>query len=567
MDGKNLEMLFAERGFVIKNPSVFTKEADNVDLNDLVDRLSTLEKKINSSANIVEFAKTITGKLDEIESVVNADDYAKLSDTTKVNNFNNDLKAMRSKFEKVQNFIKAENNMQFHKQNMFDVMRKIYDLDKNKTMDDAKRTSETLRLYGEKKACEDAYNKAYQFYNDQRKAYNDSVRGFSLVDFKNELLVGINSLQVSVKDLALAPESRDSLQALISDVRNDIAYYGLESIRSKTEFDSLCKRFGIESTGTAKKMDVIRNDSAPKYSAKEEPIKPVKKSEEFSIFGPKVESKEANPEYTGPVKKDQEIAPVEKSIKDRVASVYADLKKLNPDVEFNLVEEPVDSKFDGRIEASIHLQDLNLPEDFYYINNGISNKYSSGKDPVIIEVGELKRTEKIEPVEPIKDESEELGLFSKAKEAIARLTKKGRLEGDRKYAVKRSRKAIIGSYGKTLLTFSALSAVGLGIAGAPLVPAALVGAGFGAIAQTLYRKVIKNTDAHIEAFENTKYEDEPENAPVVVGAWHKASEALMDIYKKRKTGEIKTKDSEIDFAERLDEELDTLEENVSRSGR
>ena len=71
MDGKNLETLFAERGFVIKNPTVFTKEADNVVLTELDDRLTNLEKKINSSANIVDFAKNILGKLDELESIVN----------------------------------------------------------------------------------------------------------------------------------------------------------------------------------------------------------------------------------------------------------------------------------------------------------------------------------------------------------------------------------------------------------------------------------------------------------------------------------------------------------------
>ena len=95
-----------------------------------------------------------------------------------------------------------------------------------------------------------------------------------------------------------------------------------------------------------------------------------------------------------------------------------------------------------------------------------------------------------------------------------------------------------------MLTFSALSAVGLGIAGAPLVPAALIGAGFGAVAQTIYRKVVKGTDVHIEAFENTDYEKEPENAPVIVAGWHKASETLMNVFKRRKLGEYEKEKEE-----------------------
>ena len=81
MDSKNLNALFTERGFIIKNPSVFIKEAGNVDLPELVEHLSSLEKKINSSANIVEFAKNIWGKLDELEGVINLDDYASHIDT------------------------------------------------------------------------------------------------------------------------------------------------------------------------------------------------------------------------------------------------------------------------------------------------------------------------------------------------------------------------------------------------------------------------------------------------------------------------------------------------------
>ena len=81
-------------------------------------------------------------------------------------------------------------------------------------------------------------------------------------------------------------------------------------------------------------------------------------------------------------------------------SQYAILAPLyignkNPNVEFNMAEAPENPKYDARIEASVPLNDLKLPEGFYCMSNGISNKYSSSEQPVIIEVGTLAKKEEL----------------------------------------------------------------------------------------------------------------------------------------------------------------------------
>lgn len=556
MDGKNLETLFTERGFVIKNPTVFTKEADNVDLTELVDRLSNLEKKINSSANIVDFAKNILGELDELESIVNMDNYARLSDTVKLDAYTKDVKAMREHFSKVCNFIRAEENMMFQKQNMFDAMRKIYDLDKNKTIDDATRTSETLRLYSEKKSCEAAYNQAYQTFIEQRKAYNDSVRGFSLVDFKNELLAAINLVQDDCKDLALSPESKEKLQSVISSIRNDIAYYGLESIRSKTEFDSLCKRFGIESV-SAKKLEEIKSTKKEKKDVVGRTVTP---GQEIAVV---------NPTATKQVK----------TPKERVQDVFTKLQELNPEVKFELADEPTNPRFDGRINASDFVNNLHLPEGFYYMNNGISNKYSNTDEPVVIEIGELKKEIKLDNSKDseLGKEEETLGLIDKAKIAINKLRQKGRVESDKKYKVTKSRNALIGSYPKSLLTFSAIGAI---LGGITLSPAAAaigtgIGAGIGTVATTLYRKLTKNTDVKVEELEINPDEITPENAPRFIRGFYKAGDKLMDIYKRRKSGTLKAKsesvsvdiapDATVERPKTNEEQLEELSKNIEKA--
>lgn len=577
MDSKNLNALFTERGFIIKNPSVFIKEADNVDLTELVERLSSLEKKINSSANIVEFAKNIWGKLDELEGVINLDDYARLSDTDKYNAYTNDLKTMRGFFEKVHNFIRAEEEMAFHNQNRFEITRKVVALDHDRLLDEngkvmvldsAGKTEKALEFYGELQKCNDAYNKAYRTYMEQKKAYNDSVRGFSLVDFKNDLLANINRIQDDCKNLALSPESKEKLQTLISNIRNDIAYYGLESIRSKTEFDSLCKRFGIESVN----------------SKKTEEVKTVKEEK----------NPEVKEEVVGrTVSEGKELAPVtpvvEKTSKEKVEAVLAKLKKLNPDVEFELAEKPSSERFDGRINASDFVTNLHLPEGFYYMSNGISNKFSNTDEPVVIEVGELKKKKDLdipEIEEPKKDDTEPSieestpGLIDKAKNAINKLRQKGRVESQKKYKVTKSRNALIGSYPKSLLTFSALGAVVGGITMSPVVPFAVIGAGIGAVATTLYRKLTTGTDAKVEELEVNPEEITPENAPGFIKCFYKAGDKLMDIYKKRKSGTLTAKkeevapvvvdvaDKEVQSTERAktsEEQIEELSRNIERA--
>lgn len=211
------------------------------------------------------------------------------------------------------------------------------------------------------------------------------------------------------------------------------------------------------------------------------------------------------------------------------------------------------------------------------MNNGISNKYSNTNEPVIIEVGKLERTAKLEdtPVQEttpkeVEPETAKPSLFDRAASAIDKLRQKGRVESGKKYKVTKSRNALIGSYPKSLLTFTAIGAVIGGITLSPIVPAAAIGAGLGAVVTTLYRKLTKNTDAKVDELEIPSAEITPENAPAIIRVFYKAGDKLMDIYKKRKSGEIAPKKEEVmvDVAERpktSEEQLEELSENIKRA--
>lgn len=659
MDGKNFGTLFAEKGFVIRNSNAFIKEATNVDLTELVDKLTDLEKRINSSSNIVDFSKSIISKLDEIDVLINSDEYTKLSNSDKLRAFSDCVQKIRSKFAVVNNYVKAEENVRLQRNNndsiVISVDQKSANLDKDTTLSPLERNQQVEALFNEKLMALNAYNRALANFNEYKKAYEKSVKNFNLVEFKNELLALANELQEASKELALSPENKEKLQNAITGVHSEISYYGLESIKSKEEFDALCKRYGLESVGLSKKTEVVKDETIKKE--KKDEVKKEKSLlesvyDKLVALNPTVKfalkDKANDKRFDGRIEasvpvgnlnlpedfyhmnngisnkfstnKDQILVEIgelklnneKKETKelghplrnpDMVADVFKELVLLNPDVKFELKGKSNDARFDGKIEASKPASGLELPDGFYYMNNGISNKFSGDVNKVTIEIGELKqkeekhipkeyetlnfaKDEENKPLvldnekndekpnlredlinrlfgklnsngEPEVERNDEAGLkpdiIDKAQEVVRNLTKNCKVYEGKHYAVKKSRTAVIGSYAKTLLAFGGISTVILGAVGTPVLAAAAVGVGLGAAVQKLYSKLVANTDIKIEALEGTKYENDPKNAPVSVIAYHEAKDALMDIYKKRKTGEIKSKAKDYTEEELLDD--------------
>lgn len=592
-EGRNLSSLFTERGFTIVSASDFIREADGKDVNELLDRLTDLEKRINSRAesntDIRNLASSVVGKLEQIDKLVNDDSYFNLSDATVRATYNEQMRDAKNKFYVARKFMEAEaewkTEQDSYEKNIVNINQKRFKLDHDPSIPAAERNAQVFAILAEKQSTVKNYNDALENYNRCKEAYEKSRESFDLTKFRNELLSNINKIEDMIKrsilDQSLDKDNKSKMDYIletIREIRETVVLYGLEDNKTKQEFESLCKKFGIQYNKDQKTVTVEKSISVevPKADLPTSP-EPLK------------------PQYTGPVKEEEQLAvvsnPSEEEKEDEIHRVFEELKKLNPGVELKLVGDPVNPKFDGRIESSKYVNSLHLPEDFYTINNGITNKFSSSKTPVLIEVGELKRTSEMSNEKTLIEESAELNrtaeipgeqptvptpendslvaepeesLFDKAKSAISKLTQESRVAGGVKYGVKKVRKAIIGPYPKTFLTFSAVTAVVASIASAPVMASAVVGGGLGAIAQALYSKTVKGTDVKIKAFEDTKYEESPEKAPVLVAAWRKGSEALMDLYKKRKSGELK-KAKEAEETLSPEEELESLEQDLNQA--
>ena len=496
---KNLETLFVENGFTIKNAAVFAKEADVFGLDNLIDKLVDLKKRASTNNNILDFARPVMTTLESINNLVNDDEYSRLSEQSKLNSFYDTIKNIQSNFGSIDNYLKAERDIQLRRESMFDVMRRLYELDKNKSLSDSDKTSEALKLYSAKKGAEDAYNEAFEIFMAEKK----NIKEFEVVDLKNKLLKLVNELQMGFKDLALKPQSKEEIQGLISQLRNDVAYYGIDTIKAKDELDLLCKRVGVEYVSTEMNLKVKEEEKREKKKKEEEPTV--------------IETKSDN----------------------KLEGLLSKLKELNPGVEFALSDDLEDRRYDGKILSSIAGRDLVLPEGYYYLSNGITNRFSLSVEPLTVLIGRLERIEKqtenknIE--KPIENDffatpEETLDEIKEEPEVIAPSfidsEQEGTLENNHKYEVKKRRTAIIGEYPKSLLKASAITYIASKVQKGKDLGANLL-TGIRNASSNLYHKITDGTGEKVEEFETEANVDKTKETSLLASGVNK----LMDRYK------------------------------------
>ena len=295
---ENLSEQFIGNGFFISDATTFNKElkATNMEPYDLLNKLLNLQKQANTSSSIVDFSKSMIEKMNNLEEILESDEYYRQSDKEILEKVSKDIAAINQKFEAIKHYLAAEENMLAHKQYLLDAKKKLYLLGKNTNLSDEERTSQTLKIREEIKACQASYDEYFKICNEQKAIYNKSVQGTNVVDFKNDLLKAINTLEDDCKGLAISQSTKEKVSKSIIDMRNVTAYYALDNIKSKNEFDALCKRYGLIYDGK------IRN-TTPSEEKKTTEEK-IEKEEDLSKDG-------VHPEYTGPVKEGEQIAVVD----------------------------------------------------------------------------------------------------------------------------------------------------------------------------------------------------------------------------------------------------------------
>lgn len=449
---KNIEQttaLLVENGLVIKNTDNFIREIGNTNLNDIINKLNALEKTANEGVNISAFVEDVTKSLNSIEELVNNDSYFRSS--IGANDFQNLLTNMRGKFTLSQNVLKAEEVLNGRKENLKDVERRILELKRNDSLDDVTRTSETIKLSYALNHAKKAKGEAEEFYKEQKALYDESLKTFDVVTYKNDLLSAINAIDTSYRKLSLEPSAMEKLAKVIRDTRDKIVVFGFEAQKSQKEFAELCKRYGLEKTNA-------------KIEIKEEVV----------------------PEVTEPVKEETN------EIKNYEELAY-EVKRLNPHIEISTDER---HSSDGSVHLDHIIYDgeskLVLPHGFSYDKViGINNKVDD-KTPYIclpVEVKKKVETKEAPVAEPI------VKQVAETTEPVKEKTSSRKVEPGKKYRVKKVRRAVVAPYVKSVLCFGALGSVlaicaGAGLA--PILPVTAIAAGIGAIGQAIYNKMAKD---------------------------------------------------------------------------
>ncbi len=406
---KAKKKLLDDNGFVVASAEVYDRNASTSDLNEIIGTLNGLKKSINEGVDVSTFAKDISFQLDEIEKVINADNYFRNNIGAK--DFENLLNNLRGKFELAQNYLKAEKVLENRVANLRDVQQRIHDLDADKTMDRQLKSDQTLELVEAKKEAKIEKERALKFRDEQKEIFDKSLTNFDLNKYRNDLLQNIKALDTSYRKLSLESSAMDKLATIIGDTRDKIVVFGRNIENSQREFAELCKKYGLEATDMRKvelQEEVVNEISAPKI------IENVPKNEVIEENSKKIEN---------------------------VEDLLSVMKVLNPDLKVN---EEVEK--DGSTYKYIEVEDaskLVLPEGFNYNKTlGINNKTDDLKPYIRLEVKEIIRENEL------RNDFEEPKLDEIPSQK----------EPEEKHKVTKKRKAIIEKFAKNVLKYSAIGA-------------------------------------------------------------------------------------------------------------
>ena len=389
--------LLSENGFVINKSTNFIRAIEGQNMVDVIQNLIQLEKRANSPFDVLSFSKSFMESIQKLDDIVKNDNFANLSDKANINRYHELVDSLKSKFNFVAEYIAAEKNYKHHEDEYFKIKNELNAIDFRKDLSGAMKTRETIRLMEARDIYEKTYLEAVDYFNKQKENYNQKMQNFDLNAFKNPLLQEINELGTVLQSLALNSENKATVESLISEMRNSIAYYGLDKVKSKSEFENLCNKYSLLFVGRDKSM---LNEDELHLNDKDESFSETVDST-HSIFAPtKAEVKEEV------IKKEEQAKnPILTKTKEGLLNwLVNELKKLNPDATFEL-KDATDYKYDALINCDKELNTLRLPNGYYYTSTSITNRFSAEENVLNVEFKTLKEQrvapQVVEEVAPI----------------------------------------------------------------------------------------------------------------------------------------------------------------------
>lgn len=477
-----------ENGYTVKSVSKFM-DLDDSNLEKVVSDLNAYKIEMNKKVTTEDFGKELASGLEEIENVVNSDNYFAMS--ANATEFKNLLDRLKNETKSVLgDYLKAEKILKEREENLKDIQRRVFALDKDQTLTDDERTEQAILL---KKGLEKAKSdkeEALKFFEEQKRLAPEpkALSVDEIINYRNDLLKSLAELDRACSKIIMDPLSNpttmEKLSSLIRNASYKIVIFGTDIERSKKEFDNLCDKYGLgvsnvkikEKTEAPRmveetKENIVTPNETIKPEISEEPLKEETTSEEKDTTNT--------------------ITEVEDLVKELV--------RLNPDV--NSVYS-----VDGYSEG-ITVEDptkLVIPDGFKYIEGlGINNKVND-TDPYINVFVQVKKKDRDIDSESLNQESspeikpEQDSQVKPEPKPETKSEEKSQTQSkipSGKLAYKRTRRAIIAPYAKAILCYGGLGGIVMAAAGVGLSPvgaAMIIGSGIGAIGQKIYNKMIDN---------------------------------------------------------------------------
>ena len=477
-----------ENGYTVKSVSKFM-DLDDSNLEKVVSDLNAYKIEMNKKVTTEDFGKELASGLEEIENVVNSDNYFAMS--ANATEFKNLLDRLKNETKSVLgDYLKAEKILKEREENLKDIQRRVFALDKDQTLTDDERTEQAILL---KKGLEKAKSdkeEALKFFEEQKRLAPEpkALSVDEIINYRNDLLKSLAELDRACSKIIMDPLSNpttmEKLSSLIRNASYKIVIFGTDIERSKKEFDNLCDKYGLgvsnvkikEKTEAPRmveetKENIVTPNETIKPEISEEPLKEESTSEEKDTTNT--------------------ITEVEDLVKELV--------RLNPGV--NSVYS-----VDGYSEGII-VEDptkLVIPDGFKYTEGlGINNKVND-TDAYINAFVQVKKKDRDIDSESLNQESspeikpEQDSQVKPEPKPETKSEEKSETQSkipSGKLAYKRTRRAIIAPYAKAILCYGGLGGIVMAAAGVGLSPvgaAMIIGSGIGAIGQKIYNKMIDN---------------------------------------------------------------------------
>lgn len=282
MNAKSIEELsdFLEKnGFTITDSISFYRSLKDKDINDFINSLVSTKNssfdfdyigfanKFNEKMNVLDDISNKLGNLEMssvIDNILNTDETVKFGDPSILKEFKETINRIKNNFSSINEYLIAKKDM-INKRSLFiRATKEIYDIEKDNSLSKEEKTSKTLIALQYKNLYKEDYLNSLKIFKDKE----NSLKGYNIANFKNDLIKDLNSLDSIYPKLPFTDENKNNLKTTINELKKLTIIYDSKAINYNAELDNICLKYGIVYDESKDKYKSDKNEKVVKYNEK-----------------------------------------------------------------------------------------------------------------------------------------------------------------------------------------------------------------------------------------------------------------------------------------------------------